>query len=260
MSKVLNNLLCTAGIFVLSFLWTYYSLKSVAWAVILALTLALCSSYLIYRIQSKIGQAHSLKRRNKKAVANLYDYLKFNDNNAAVFAELYRYYNYQVDIIDYDNFVASKDGTTTLVTLHYASDALTATDVAKAIVTAKRSKADKLCAYAAKIDSATRKTATQHFDATFVDITNAYALLEQSDKLPSLPQIKPVTHSFVAKYAFCRKRFGWYLASSIFMALMSIIAYFPYYLLGWSTVMLCLALYSMFNTRYNARQTNVKLD
>lgn len=260
MSKVLNNLLCTAGIFALAFLWTYYSLKSVTWAVALALIISLCSAYLIYRLQNKIGQVQNTKLQNKKAAAKLYDYLKYNDNNAEIFAQLYRYYNYQVSILDYDNFVASKEGVTTLVTLHYANDVLTTNDVAQAIVSAKRNKADKLCAYASKIDASVRKTAIQHFDVTFVDVANAYILLEQSDKLPSLPQIKPTKNSFIAKYAFCRKRFGWYFGSCVFMTVISVIAYFPYYLLGWATVMLFLALYSLLNTRYNAKQTDVKLD
>lgn len=247
-------------IFALSFLWVYYSLKSVMWAAALALTLAICSAYLIWRIQNKLGQVKSVKLQNKKAVANLYDFLKYNDDNAAVFAELYRYYHYTVTIIDFDSFLASKDNSATYVSLLYASDNLKPADVARTIVTAKRLKADKARIFVAKVDPTLAKTAAQHFDAQFVDISNAYMLLEQSGKLPCIPQSKPTKSSFVAKYAFSRKRFGWYFGASIFMAIASLVAYFPYYTLAWATVMLALALYSLFNTRFNARQTNVTLD
>lgn len=247
-------------IFALSFLWVYYCLKSVTWALALGLILAFCSAYLIYRIQSKVGQIKVTKQRNKKAVANLYDYLKYNDDNSKLFAELYRYYHYDVEIVDFDNFIATKEQSSTYVATAYCKDSLTLSDVAERIVQAKRAKANRLRIYAAKADPIIARNAAKRFDVEFVDINNAYELLAQADKLPAVPEIKPVKNSFVAKYAFCRKRFGWYFASSIFMALVSVVAFFPYYTLGWSTVMLVLALYSMFNTRYNSRSTTVKLD
>ena len=238
MPKFLNNLLCSLMIFALSFLWIYFCLKSVAWAVSLGLILALCSAYLIYRIQNKVGQVKAVKQQNKKAAAKLCDYLKFNDDNASLFADLYGYYHY---------------------TTFYRKDSVSSFDIAEAVVKAKRKKTNKLLIYAAKIDANALKSATQYFDVKFADVNNAYELLASADKLPVLPNTKPTKNSFVAKYAFCRKRFGWYFASSVFMALLSLIAYFPYYLLGWSTVMLILALYSMFNTRYNVKQTNLKI-
>jgi len=247
-------------IFALSFLWIYYCLKSATLALVLGAVLAICSAYLIYRIQSKAGKVKSAKLQNKKAALDLHDFLKFNGDNSAVFSELYRYYGYQTEILDYDNFFAVKDDTSTYVSLCYTSDSLTSAETQKAIVEAKRRKADKLCIYCAKADAQLRKTAEAHFNVIFVDISNAYRLLEQSGKLPTLPKAARAKNSFAAKYAFNRKRFWWYLGSSIFMTLISVVAYFPYYTLSWATVMLILALYSLFNTRYNAKQTDVKLD
>ena len=259
MPKFLNNLLCSLMIFALSFLWIYFCLKSVAWAVSLGLILALCSAYLIYRIQNKAGQVKAVKQQNKKAAAKLCDYLKFNDDNASLFADLYGYYHYNVEIVDYDSFIATKNNESTYVTTFYRKDSVNSFDIAESVVKAKRKKISKLLIYAAKIDANALKSATQYFDVNFADVNNAYELLASADKLPVLPNAKPTKNSFVAKYAFCRKRFGWYFASSVFMALLSLIAYFPYYLLGWSTVMLVLALYSMFNTRYNVKQTNLTI-
>lgn len=247
-------------IFALSFLWVYFCLKSVIWAVALGLILALCSSYIIFRIQNKTGQITASKKQNKKAVASFYDYLKYNENNAALFTELYRYYGYAVDAVDYDSFVATKDCVSTYVMTLYGKDNVTANDVTECVRLAKRRKTDKLRLYACKIDSVALQNAQRRFDVAFVDVSNAYELFAQAGKLPIVPDVKPAKNSFVAKYAFCRKRFGWYFASSVFTALLSLIAYFPYYLLGWSTVMLGLALYSMFNTRYNVKQTQIRLN
>lgn len=247
-------------IFALSFLWVYFCLKSVIWAIALALILALCSAYIIARIQNKVGQSKAIKQQNKKTVASFYDYLKYNDNNAELFADLYRYYHFEVEIVDFDSFVASKDGVRTYVVTKYDTDNVSTDDVAAVIVQAKRRKADKLRLYISKVNAATEKTAKQHFDAELADVNNAYELFSQANKLPQIPQIKTAKSSFVAKYAFCRKRFGWYFASSVFMALISLVAYFPYYLLGWATVMLALAMYSLLNTKYNVKQTDVTLN
>lgn len=260
MPKILNNLICSAMIFALSFLWIYFCLKSVAWAVTLGLTLALCSAYLIYRAQTKAGQLRSVKQQNKKAVNGLYEYLKYNENNAELFAELYRYYGYETETIDGDEFAASKDGQTAYVTTLFYKNNVSDEDLCRLVLRAKRRKADKLKVFANKVDSAALANAKRHFDVETVDVNNAYELLKAADKLPVVPDVKPIKRSFVASYAFNRKRFAWYFASSVFTALISLIAYFPYYLLAWSTALLGLALYSMFNTRYNVKHTCVKLD
>lgn len=247
-------------IFALSFLWVYYCLKSVTWAVALSTIVALSSAYIMWRMQLKVSSVRTAKAQSKKAVANFHDYLKFNDDNSAVFAPLYAYYGYEVTAIDADSFVATKNGISSLVCLRFDEDSLKQTDLQQAVIAAKRKKVDKISIYCAKADSPVRKTATAHYDVTFVDISNAYQLLESCGKLPALPNVKPAKNSFVASYAFCRKRFWWYFGSSIFMTLVSVVAYFPYYTLGWATVMLALALYSLFNTKYNTVQTAVKLD
>lgn len=226
----------------------------------MGLILALCSAYIIARIQNKAGQTAAVKKQNKKAVASFYDYLKFNENNAELFAQLYRYFDYDVEIIDYDSFAASKDGIKTYVTLLYRQDAVNSNDVACATVTAKRIGANKARIFAAKIDSVALKNAQSRFDVSFADVNGAYELFVQADKLPNIPDVKPLKSSFAAKYAFCRKRAGWYFAGSVFSALLSIVAYFPYYTLGWATVLLAFALYSAFNTRYNVKPLPLKLD
>lgn len=260
MPKFLNNILITAMIFALSFLWTYYSLKSAVWAVTLACVIALSSSYIIYRIQSKAYRFKNVKSQNKKAVADFCDFLKYNDDNATLFAELYRYYGYNVSVLDCDSLIATKDGKTSCVITMYRKDGADSFDVAEAVVQAKRRKADCVALYANKADSVALENAKRRFDVSYVDAGNVYVLFVQAGKLPAIPQIKTVKNSFVAQYAFCKKRFGWYFASSVFMALLSVIAYFPYYLLGWATVMLGLALYSLLNTRYNVKQTQIGLD
>ncbi len=260
MSKILNNLICTVAIFALSFLWIYYSVKSVVWAVTLGTVIALCAAYLIWRIQNKSGKLKQIKMQNKKAVENLNDFLMYSHNNAELLGDLYRYYGYEVTNVDYDSFIVTRSNSSTYVCADFTDNTVSANAVRAAIVNAKRNNIQTLRMFVCKVDEPTRKTACRHFDVSFVDVANLYALLEQSEKLPIIPQAKKQNNGFVAKYAFCRKRSVWYLTSCIFLTLISVVAYFPYYTLGWATVMLILALYSMFNRRFNPTQTSVSLD
>lgn len=260
MSKILNNLLCTFAIFALSFLWVYYSLKSAIWAATLGAIIAASSAYLMWRIQSKSDKLKQVKIHNKKVVENLNDFLKFYHNNAEILSNLYRYYGYDVTDADYDSFIATRNGKTEYVRASFDDSAVSPAAVRSAIIQAKRKNVCALRMFVSKVDEPTRKTACQHFDVSFVDVANLYALLEQSDNLPVLPRAKKQNNGFIAKYAFCRKRFAWYFASCVFLTVISVVAYFPYYTLGWATVMLALALYSMFNKRFNATRTTVSLD
>lgn len=259
MAKILDNILCTLTIFALTFLWTYYGIKDVAWAAGLSLVVALCSSYLLYRAFSKWESSKNAKKQRKKAVSDLTEYLRYGENNAELFGELFRYYNYTVTPVDYDGFIAEKD-CKCFVAICFSQNALTLDELRKAVITAKRNKADKLFVLAAKTDQPLVKTANAHIKTEFIDGANAYELLEQCDKLPKIPSARKTKTGLVAKYAFCRKRFGWYLSSSLFMLVISVVSYFPWYTLSWATVMLGLALYCLLNKRFNPTSTSVSID
>ena len=260
MSKILNCLLCTAIIFLLSFLWIVYCLRDTTLAFALATIIALSSCYLIWQALSKIEKGRNTKQNKKKAVESLSEYLRFNIDNGALFADMLRYYRYEVSIIDYDNLIATKNGATCFVALRFSQDSLSKDELCKSVVSAKRAKCDKLYIFANKVGGELSKLAQKYLSTVSVDIDNAYTLLETSNKLPNLPKSAQKKPSFIASYAFNRRRFGWYLASSIFMLAVSIIAYFPWYTLGWATISFALAMYSLLNTRYNTPPTTVTLD
>ena len=144
--------------------------------------------------------------------------------------------------------------------LFRSQNALTQDGLRKAVVCAKRNEADKLFVLAAKIDQPLVKAANARITTTFIDAANAYELLEQCDKLPQIPSARKTQTGFAAKYAFNRKRFGWYMLSSLFMLVISVVSYFPWYTLSWSTVMFALALYCLLNKRYNPTRTAVSID
>ena len=260
MSKILNCLLCTIIIFLLCFIWIVYSLKDTTLAFALSGVVTLASCYLIWRSLSRFEKGRKLKQTKKSNIAKLSEYLRFNENNAELFADMLRYYRFEVNVVDFENLTVSKNGMTGYVALRFSQDSLSKDELSKTVVSAKRAKCSKLYVFTNKMDNSLLKLAEKYLDTVSVDIANTYALLENCDKLPTLPKSAQKKSSFVAGYAFNRRRFGWYFASSLFMLAVSVIAYFPWYTLGWATVNLVLAIYSLLNTRYNTPPTNITLD
>ena len=260
MSKILNCFLCTAIIYLLSFVWIVYCLKDTTLAFALSAIVALASCYLIWRSLTKFEKGKKLKQAKKSNIASLSEYLRFNENNAELFAEMLRYYRFEVKIVDYDNLLVTKNNVTSYVALRFCQDSLSREELCKTVVSAKRNKCSKLYMFTNKVDSAIQRLAEKYLHTVTVDIANTYALFENCDKLPSLPKSAQRKYSFIASYAFNRRRFGWYFMSSLFMLAVSVIAYFPWYTLGWATVSFALAMYSLLNTRYNTPPTNITLD
>lgn len=260
MSKILNCLLCTVIMFLLSFLWIVFCLRDKTLAFALSTIVALASCYLIWRALSKLEKGQKQKQAKKKNIASLSEYLHFNENNADLFAAMLRYYRFAVTPVDYDNLIVTKNNVTSYVALRFSQDNLSKEELCKAVVSAKRNNCSKLYLFTNKIDGALVRLADKYLHTVSVDIANTYALLDNCAKLPALPNVAQKKTSFVASYAFNRRRFGWYFASSLFMMAVSVIAYFPWYTLSWATVSFALAIYSLLNTRYNTPPTNITLD
>lgn len=261
MSKVLNVILCVIFIFLLSFCWAYFSLKSVNISLITASVLSIASSYILWQATKSRSNKQRIKKQRETNLTSLLSYLQFNDDNAELFSKLLTYYGFKTQRVDYDNLLAVKEERSCFIAIDFSQDSLSKEAVRQTVVNAKRRKASQIYFFCAKCDNPTQATANSHMPSTFVDLQNVYALFEQAEMLPKFKAAKTTKKmSFVAKYAFNRKRFGWYLGSSLFTMLISLFSYLRYYTLAWSTVFFALALYCLFNKRYNATPTQVTLD
>ena len=261
MAKILNSFLCAFGIFFICFAWVYYSLKDDTLALALAVIVALCSAYLIWKTLGKIDTGKQIKIAKKKAVANFIDFFRFGADNAAIFQEVLRYYHFEIVKQTFDSLIVDKNGKICYVAIDFCHDSLTRDALREAVVSAKRANCNHLYIFTNKVDAASVACANTHINTTFIDADNTYALFEQCDKLPSIPkQSAPKKASYFAQYAFNKRRFGWYFASSLFMLIISLISYFPWYALAWATIFFALAVYSLINKRYNYTRTRVTLD
>ena len=261
MAKILNSFLCAFGIFFICFAWIYYSLKDDALALALAAIVALCSAYLIWKTLGQIDAGKQTKATKKKAVASFVNFLRFNADNAAIFDKMLRYYNFGIEKQTFDSLIVNKNGQISYVAISFAHDSLTRDELREAVISAKRANCNNLYVFTNKVDAASTSCANSHINTIFIDADNTYALFEQCDKLPTVPkQSAPKKATFLAQYAFNRRRFGWYFTSSLFMLLISLISYFPWYALAWATIFFTLAVYSLVNKRYNHTRTRVTLD
>lgn len=260
MAKVLNSLLSTIMIFLLTFTWAYYCIKNVTWALALLAIVSVCACYLLWKSLSKWDDGKRLKKQQKKAISDFAEYLKFGEDNASLFEDMLKYYGFEVFKTDYDSLDAVKNGVKSYAVIHFEQDALSKDALRNAVVDAKRRKAEKLYVFTCKADQPLQTLANAHIPTSFIDAKNTYQLFEQCDKLPAVKIKSRAKSSFVAKYALCKQRFGWYLGSCLFLTAVSIVSYFPWYTLAWATVMFALALYSLLNKKYNIIETRVKLD
>ena len=261
MAKILNCILSTIAIFLLFFTWVYYCLKDSAIAFWLSLVVALASAYLIWRFQTERDNGKKIKLAKRKSIAALSEYLRFGENNAELFADMLRYYRFDVEKVDFDNLIVVKNNVKSYVATRFVQDSLDKVELCKAVIAAKRTRCEKLYVFANKVDKALLDSANAHIHTVSVDVANTYALLEQCDKLPAISEIKPSKKPLIiAKYALNRRRFGWYFTASLFMLAISVISYIPWYTLSWATINLGLALYSLLNKRFNVPPTNVTLD
>ena len=261
MAKILNCILCSIAVFLLSLTWIYYCLRDSTLALWLALAVALCSCYVIWRIQKKWENGKKIKLAKRKNIAALGEYLRFGENNAELFAQMLRYYRFEVEKVNGDDLTVVKNGVISYVATRFVQDSLGKDELVKAVIAAKRANCSKLYVFTNKADKTLVDTANAHLHTVTVDVANTYALLEQCDKLPALKEIKPSKKPIIiAKYAFNRRRFGWYFTASLFMIALSVISFIPWYMLTWATINLGLALYSLLNRRFNIPPTNVTLD
>ena len=227
----------------------------------LSAIVALCSSYLIWKALSSIDAGKKIKRAQKNAVASLVNFFRFGADNAVIFEEMLRYYRFEVERQGYDSLIVAKNGQKSYVAINFSHDNLTRDELRDAIISAKRADCKRLYIFTTKADSSSVSTANGQIHTVIIDAQNTYALFEQCDKLPTIPkQLPPKKATFVARYAFNKRRFGWYFASSLFMLLISLISYFPWYTLVWATVFFAIAVYSLVNKRFNVAPTRVSLD
>ena len=225
-----------------------------------AVVIGLSSSYIVYRIVDKRSGIAVATKQKKARLTSFVNYLGFCENAGDVFADLLKYYTFELEKVENDHLVAYKNGQRICIALAFDNDCLTSQEVKKAVKMAKSNKASRLVVFCVAVKSTEIQLANGQLPTKFVDATSCLALFEQADKLPPLAKPAVKKSAYFCQFAFSKKRFGGYFASGIFLLITSALTFFPLYSIVWGTALLGVALYSLLNKKYNVTERVATLE
>ena len=231
MAVIINDILCTVMLFLLSYAWAAYCLENALAALAAALVITLCGGYLIFAVFSRAERKKRLKKAEKEKIAAFADFLQFNAHNAELFAEMLKFFRCDIVRAEADNLVVRREEKI-FVSLLFERK-ICFDSLRKEAVKAAAEECGKMWVFGLNCENALLEQIRQHVDVCFFG------------------PVKRKKASVAANYAFCRKRFRWYFSSALFTAVMAFFSFFPLYLLVWATALFVLALYSLFNRRFN---------
>lgn len=260
MAKFLDVFLIAISIFFVAFCWIYYVMRDGKIALLLALIVGLCASYIVYRIVNNRHKKAQLSRSKKAQLQSFANYLCFCENIQSLVADLLKYYNFDTTYVKIDDIVATKNGIKYCVTWLLDDDCVSVWDVRKVVKMAKHQGAERLIVFCVGVKGAEITLANSQLQTKFVDVQSAYALFEQADKLPQLATSKVKKSAYFCQFAFSKKRFGAYVTSGIFLLITSALTFFPLYAIVWGTALIVTGIYSLFNKKYNLAESVVTLD
>ncbi len=260
MAKFLDTFLIGISIFFVAFCWIYYVIHNGETALWLALIVALCASYIVYRIANNRHKKAQLSHNKKARLQSFANYLCFCENVETVIADLLKYYNFDVTSVQNDRIVATKNYKKYFVTWLLDDDCVSVCDVRKVVKMAKRQATEQLIVFCVGAKGTEITLANGQLPTQFVDVQSAYALFEQANKLPQLATSKVKKSAYFCQFAFSKKRFGAYVISGIFLLITSALTFFPLYAIVWGTALIIAGIYSLFNKKYNVANTVVTLE
>lgn len=253
MKKIISTLICATAAFVLSLSWIKRITKQNDVSLFCASIIAVCFAVLIYYATI---QSQNNKRKADKAIkqtAQFVTALEFGTHNADYFAEIFRYFGYKTKTVDFDNLIIEKNEEKSFVHLCYLPS-VPKNNLIGAVVAAKRNDCKKLYVFGQAASFEDVKTCDEQLPTTFIGCDEAYFLAKTSDKL-ILSEVKQKKPKIIARYAFNKKRFGWYLTGALYLGATSLLSFMPIYTLIWATVLFGVSLFCLFNKRFNGAKT-----
>lgn len=253
MKKIISTLICATAAFVLSLGWIRRITKQNDVSLFCASIIAVCFAVLIYYATI---QSQNNKRKADKAIkqtAQFVTALEFGTNNADYFAEIFRYFGYKTKTVDFDNLIIEKNQEKSFVHLCYLPS-VPKNNLIGAVVAAKRNDCKKLYVFGQAASFEDVKTCDGQLPTTFIGCDEAYYLAKTSDKL-ILSEVKQKKPKIIARYAFNKKRFGWYLTGALYLGATSLLSFMPIYTLIWATALFGVSLFCLFNKRFNVAKT-----
>ena len=253
MSRFINIILISLGVFGLVFTWTYYYVKILWVAYVSGIGLAFVVGVVLFWISGSNKTRKEKKKEDKKKVAALKLKLIMDSDSPDVFEETFRKNGYRVDSVNSRSFVAKKeDGI--FVHVNFSFKKLTDQDIVAPLKLAAHYDCPKLYVFCADFDASAKELCKiVKKEICLAEINETYRFLKKHGTLPELKDAESIKKpaSKILYFALNKKRFPYYFWIAVFLALLAQITFFPLYNLIIASVMLVLAIYSKFNKRFN---------
>lgn len=246
MAKITNNILLAVIVALLTWSWVSYITN---WQLIAVLaSIAVTALFLV------LASKNNITTTSQKLTDSLAVHLSIDSNSLQLMDKMLQYYLYATTIIDDHHILATKQDSTHLVYCHNSMDNVNTQCATLTAKLCKQHKIYKVSIIAPNIEPAVYTVFHYcHINTKHINIASLYNQLQHANMLPALHPTSTKTKGIVASYALSKHRAKHYAISSIFLVVISSISYLPAYTLAWATVLLALALYSRFNTRYNSK-------
>lgn len=252
MSKAINILLISLGVFGLSFTWFFYYSKILWISYVASIGLTCVVGILLFAISRSQNIRKDKKITDKRKIGTLKLYLIMN-TSIDIFEKTFKNQGYCVNRKNSHSFVAEKDEKI-FVSINFSFKKLSDQDIVAPTKLATYFNCTKLYIFCADFDSSAKELCKiLNRDIRLAEINETYRFLQSHDALPELKETekakKPV--SKILYFALSKKRFPYYFWNAVFLALFAQITFFPLYNMIVASLLLILAIYSKFNKRFN---------
>lgn len=246
MAKITNNLLIAIIIALVTWSWVTYITN---WQLI-AILASIAVTALFLLLASKSPTCKSTPKQTDSLTAHI----ALSTDGTQLIDDMLRYYLYSTHTIDAHHILASKEHLQHMVYCHNSIDKVTADNAVQLAHLCQQHAVDNVTIVAPDIDTKAYTLLSYcNITVKHIDMSSLYDQLQHANMLPQLNRCTTKTKGIVASYALQRNRSKHYAISAIFLIVISRMSYIPVYTLIWATILLILALYSRFNTRYNKK-------
>lgn len=248
MKGFFNKLFSSLTVFVVIFAWMLYTTKSKFIASVLSATASISACLLMFTLGKKSDEKRRKTKEKKSLVRDFESYVTYCPDSLELFADMLAFSGFAVKKLT-DKFAeAQKNGKKSLVAVSYTVEKPSANDLCQIAVASKKYGYDNVmlfCNHEITLPNCPVEIKTYLPESTVAQFC-------ASAKLPPLVRSHKIKKRILPSYALNKKRFGWYVTGSLFLALSSFVSFYPVYTLTWASIMLILAFYSLTNRKYNA--------
>ncbi len=256
---VLQEILKFGLIFLLSFIWLRYFIRLLWLCILLATTITIIITTIVYFLSKRYSSQKALKLSEKEDADNMFLSLITDQNSLDFFHNLAKSRHSNSEKKDDYIVITHKDKTKVILYPHLSLDSLTPNQLITIYNKLKFEKANKVVLTCFNYDKTTLLFAKNfEIDIVLLNCYETYArLYKEYDYYPEITikykKEAGLTFKALLAYSFNKSRTKGYVLSSIILFIMSFFVRINIYYLVVASLLLIFALISYINPKYNSK-------